>query len=553
MKKLFLLGLTLTFLHGCGVKSQKKNEVSSTIDRKENIVHEDEGESIAQFQNESIDKMYNIAYEASYRENPESLDSVKSSDEYKKIIENLEDKLKSKSIDQTQHDHFVLSLNGAIKLAYNTGKQVYMETEVETPEVENVRTPQSINDVMYTTAVALNVRSQDAFVAECGNCVGKLPQNTKVSIDEYGKNGYVKIFIIDETVEIDADTDYWISKSYLSKKKTQLKVAYNASTEDKLKYFVIQNIATERLRVYEKGCNNAEVNCKHNLILDIPIVAGQPTEDKSTNTIVGNFYISKWWKFYEDNGKLYPSWYKAGYPDVPEKGADLFNWLDSSVLPESLPQAQARGAFGWYTAHLAPNAHAQWMHGTYGWGDESVGFIHSAKNFFYSNIAKMAGAATRSHGCSRMSNPAVAYLFEKLPVGTPVIKVYAKEKLKQPLFKSVRERRKFKSNFENWHYILTKRSDIMSSDKDTVDSKNLSSSEIIDEGIFTLYSKPKLITSEFHSGVSNLGNLYDIPEDEFQGTFYIDVGLLEDYKHPAYLTVGGKKELYPSNLEYKLK
>ena len=93
----------------------------------------------------------------------------------------------------------------------------------------------------------------------------------------------------------------------------------------------------------------------------------------------------------------------------------------------------------------------------------------------------------------------------------------------------------------------------MSSDKDIVDSKNLSSSEIIDEGVFTLYSKPKLITTEFHSGVSNLGNLYDIPEDEFQGTFYIDVGLLEDYRHPSYLTVGGKKELYPSNLEYKLK
>src|SRR5690606_26428871 len=97
---------------------------------------------------------------------------------------------------------------------------------------------------------------------------------------------------------------------------------------------------------YEKRCNDGA--CAHRMVLETDIAVGERTKkDPSKRTISGNFHLSKWIKFYQDQAGKYPSWYDPALPMPPKPGASVKAWTSSKVKPKG---ASVRGAFGWYTA-----------------------------------------------------------------------------------------------------------------------------------------------------------------------------------------------------------
>lgn len=369
--------------------------------------------------------------------------------------------------------------------------------------------------------------------------------------------------------------------------------------------YMVQNIATEKLRVYQRVCKDN--SCPPKIILETDFVAGMKKGDPdfTKNTRVGNFRIVEWHKFYQDrNGGHYPSWFDPSSPAVPDPEESWSKWFKKDVMPwESChtdekgkshcsAKGMMRGAFGWYTALVEPNANDQWTHGTIGWGDSSVENIKRAKG--EDILGKLASTFTslRSSGCSRVSNKTIAFLRHLLPVGTPVIKIYALEKYQdEASMKQTYE----KDKKYTWEYALTKDGVRGINDAATSAHKNFVSSrtdigedEILEEGVYEFTNYPKvvqvknarsgmckesdediLITSELErtdkkqvliSEMKNLRekecNLYKIPSEKFQGVFYVDTGLVDGYKHPeaadhGVLKGGFKSQFLPEFMDVK--
>lgn len=343
--------------------------------------------------------------------------------------------------------------------------------------------------------------------------IGRNDEIVVTDTDPKGEDGSVEAVVVhSDNPDLKKDDRVIIPKTSISREPVDL--ANNENAADK--YFVIQNIATEKLRVY-RNCVSRDKGgeCQHKLVFETEMAAGQDTPQG--RSLLGSFRITKWFKFYEDKDHSYPSFQAPGYPMLPAIGEDLSSWLDKTRLPSG--RGLIRGSFGWYTAYLGPNANEQWTHGTLGWGDDGGKFIKAAKD------PANAPGFMRSLGCTRVENQAIALMREILPVGTKVVKVYAKESLADESL----------IRYENlgrvsWNWIIAKSgtmSETMKSGAPHYIAPN--DDDILDRGAYRLDQKPTVAK----------GNLYKIDAKSFKGTLLVDEGRLEGYAHPSELKVGG--------------
>lgn len=315
------------------------------------------------------------------------------------------------------------------------------------------------------------------------------------------------------------------------------------------KYFIIQNVATEKNRVYEK-CSEYP-GCPHKLVFETDMLVGKDKDD--TRTILGVFKINNWVKFYQDKAAKYPSWYDPNYPKTPAPDSSSRDWMKNKYMPNG--EGDVRGAFGWYAATLEPNAFGQWMHGTIGWGSDGDKFINKAKKGFIAFFADL-----RSHGCSRHENRAIAYLRHLVSIGTPVIKVYAEEKISDASLARY-ESQKAPILF---NYILTK-DQVRANNSDSIEysvvqeklNKGLiTENDILEQGSYLAdrYPTVQAINEDKSAKSGKSGDVYDIGREKFRGVFLIDEGRLVNYRHPSELNVGGDqafKDMLPEIIVVK--
>jgi hypothetical protein len=378
--------------------------------------------------------------------------------------------------------------------------------------------------IYYITTENLNVRSSDRITNN--NIMGKLNTNDQVRVVNSSQNfegDFVQVEIVSAKNIINSSAQYFISFRYIDTMFRDLR-AFTGT------YFMIQNIATEKLRVYERVC--ADYSCPHRLILETNVVMGEDSPGERTN--VGSFRISEWRKFYQDHAAKYPSWYDPSYPAIPGPGSKFTDWFKKRHMPPG--PGEMRGAFGWYTALVEPNHAGQWTHGTIGWGADKQDFIDKTKKLIPNLVT-----SPRSHGCTRTDNETIAYLREILPVGTPVVKVYAIEELGD------RSLRGYTQIPMVWDYILTTRGvrvDGQKAGAREVLASGVSPHEILDRGMYYINRWPSVV--EFKDGIGRFrrklgqkGNLYGVDGQSMRGVYYVDQGLLQDYAHPPELGVGG--------------
>ncbi|MBT3236312.1 MAG: L,D-transpeptidase [Bdellovibrionales bacterium] len=398
-----------------------------------------------------------------------------------------------------------------------------------------------LNQVYYISTFGLNVRSADQVG---DNILGSLERNDEVRIIDANsslRGNYVEVEVIKHENDLLPSERFYISFKYLSPIKIDYK-HFNG------KYFMIQNIATEKIRVYRKECN--QQRCNHKMIFEANMAAGEDVDGVRTN--VGSYRITYWWKFYEDGKQHYPSWYAPGYPKLPKPGKGFLSWFKKRRMPkvEGGKVGIMRGAFGWYTAYVGPNNHSQWTHGTLGWGADKDKFILKTKKYWTNVFVN-----PRSSGCSRTDNEAIAYLREILPLGTPIIKIYAYEELMDQTLS------RYSEHTPTWNYILTKegaQTNGPSSDRNKVLTRGVRPDQIIEEGSYAIDQMPTPTTftvkSEFRRKIGQSGNVYGVEPADMHGVFYIDTGLVRGYRHPTdarILRGGYKDELVPSFIEYK--
>jgi L,D-transpeptidase catalytic domain len=432
--------------------------------------------------------------------------------------------------------------------APNTGNVVFEEdkspvadqpAEINTPTDQPTSTPEESkpapqprpkpvvdNTVYYVYTNQLNVRSAPENKPE--NILGRLALNDEVHVvAEVSETQFVQIEITKSNEKIAQAAAYFVSKEYLSNKKND-----SRAQDPRSRFFMVENVATEKLRVYEKGCDDG--NCAHKLVLEADIAVGEKTKDEERMTVLGYFHITDWIKFYQDGAGVYPSWYDPALPMPPKPHASVMSWTSKSVLPNN-KGAHVRGAFGWYAAMVGPNPHNQWTHGTIGWGADKDKYIRVTRGFWANLFTD-----PRSHGCTRTDNETISYVRHLLPVGTPMIKIYAVEELADPSLSRYSEKTK------QWNYIMTKRGVRQSggeeADRDYILAQNESSDQYLEQGTYTANVSPTV--KKFKEGsagakASKNGNVYGLSQNEMQGSFLVDEGRLVDYVHPQSLTVGG--------------
>jgi len=383
-------------------------------------------------------------------------------------------------------------------------------------------------DYFRVTTENLSVRTTPS-TADNSNIIGRLNTGDIVKIVSTSENGdFVTVEVISSDSKINNDKKLYVSKKYLEN---------GDGLKDATKYFMVQNLASERLRIYERMCEDN--SCDHKMIFETTMAIGE--QKKETRTVVGNFVITKWFKFYQDAAINYPSWYREDLPLPPAPNSSVLTWANKKYLPDG--KGFARGAFGWYTAHVGPNASSQWTHGTLGWGADKDKYVQASRSLFLNMVKD-----PRSHGCSRVSNEAIAYIHSLLPVGTPLIKIYAIEGLKGP------DRTEYQRQPENWDYVLSKRPNVGANSALEAEL-GLTDDEILERGTFTVDRFPNLyiyVPERFAPAWfrkisrTSQGNIYGVKEDNMHGVFIIDTGKLLDYQHPEVLDKGGyEDELYP--------
>jgi hypothetical protein len=325
-----------------------------------------------------------------------------------------------------------------------------------------------------------------------------LGRNDKVEVIDPTPKGRLQLVEVRITSSTNpkCSGQYFVPPQYLS--RTPL--ASNDQERKADRYFMIQNIATQKLRIYERcDSKGGALGCPNRLVFETEMTPGEDTPDQSRRTLLGHYLISRWFKFYQDDNAAYPAWFVPNLPPIPAVGADFQDWFSPALFPrgkKSNPEGY-RGAFGWYTAHLAPKADYQWIHGTIGWGADGEKFVKIP-----------------THGCTRVSNPAVAYLHKILFPGTRVLKIYAKEDVRDPQLRAYQGQK-----IQSWNWVLTK----------PAASTTHTPKETLEQGTLEINAYPHVTK----------GNVYKIPVSSFQGRFLIDEGRLVNYEHPKELRVGG--------------
>lgn len=398
-----------------------------------------------------------------------------------------------------------------------------------------------LGEVYYVTATeGLNVRSTPDF-SSGDNILGKLNYKDSVLVLAQGdSNGMAPIEVVSTTARINTSDKYYASTRYLSRTvpADSIAVSRKFRMDASFNYFVVQNIATERMRVYERKCEGEDLNtCEHRMVLETEIAVGEQKEDRpNLMTISGYFHIKQWVKFYQDGGGLYPSWYDPDLRMPPGPYAELTDWRNAYYMPKG---GSVRGAFGWYTALIGPDADYQWTHGTIGWGKNKKDFIKVTRTW-YANLL----SDPRSHGCSRTDNESIAYLRSLLPVGTPLIKIYAREAYANPSLPG------YSKDKAEWEYILTKNGVRSSSgelaDRQVVLANGTPKDDWIEEGTYEVDAYPE--ARPFKGGSKGAksgknGNIYGLEADDMHGYFLVDTGQVVDYKKPKEIKRGGESNI----------
>lgn len=410
-------------------------------------------------------------------------------------------------------------------------KNLYPHTGQENLELSlsaviNERQDVKVGQNYFITLNGLRVRSSDTTRTN-SNILGILSRHDEVRVinnEANLKDSFVEIEVVKSYSKFPAGTRLFVSFRYLSESKMD----YKEFTGD---LFMIQNIATEKVRVYQRIC--ADNSCPHRMILEVNAVMGRDNEEDQT--MVGSYRLTEWRKFYRDGKSSYPSWYDPELPMPPKPDSSVRQWMKKKYMPYG---GNMRGAFGWYAALVEPNANGQWTHGTIGWGEDKDKYIEQTKKFF-SNLV----TSPQSAGCTRTDNESVAYLRQILPIGTPIIKIYAKEALQDS------QRSGYSQVRDQWDYILTKRgvrTDGQKSDRAEVLASNVRPDEILEEGTYSINRWPEVIDytpgedlGRIRRRVGQRGNAYAVEENLMRGVFYIDTGLVENYAHPKGLNRGG--------------
>lgn len=350
-----------------------------------------------------------------------------------------------------------------------------------------------------------------------------------------------------------------IGKGYLSI-NTTVNPLFDADAR-MTKYFAIQNIATERMRVYER-CDERP-GCPHKPIYETEIVVGRPDTKKEKNgerdetgfhTRVGHFKVKAWVKFYQDVQGHYPPWYDPGAANpVPLRDTGTLGWVMAK-------NDKLRGAFGWYTALLAESDLGQWIHGTFGFGKDGNKFIDYTRGTLANIVSD-----PQSSGCTRVENQSIAYLRQILPVGSDVFRVYAREAVSKEYtyqkkscilgFICNTETTQRDPSRSSWNWILTNEG-FQSTEAPSADARevmnrapmarlNLNYVEqggnIIERGTYDFNATPTAIgfSEPFDfkgcgsfSFTGQSGNSYCIDKREMQGLYLVDKGLFIQYNHP---------------------
>lgn len=319
------------------------------------------------------------------------------------------------------------------------------------------------------------------------------------------------------------------------------------------KYFVIQNVATDRTRVYER-CGRGP-GCSHRLVLETKTLYGMPTDtDTPQNryrlrTWLGTFKIAQWRKFYADQAKKHSPWWGPDFPTLPRKGASLLEWIKVKYQAPGYSREGTRGAFGWYAAILNPSPDGQWMHGTYGWGSDGDKFMDK----FVEEGG--GGYLNFSSGCTRVENQAAAWMQHHLPVGTEIYRIYAIEDIADPRLTYYENQKKPAA----WDWVLTKEIGLpaLSSDKNSVQARGLSKDMVLEQGRFLLDQYPNRVAIRGGNAGRSIrdrarqdqgeGNNYKIPRSQFRGVYLVDEGRLQNYDHPESLTVHNSNKI-PADL-----
>lgn len=415
----------------------------------------------------------------------------------------------------------------------------------------------ALNRNYYISADNLNVRSSNSIFAD--NIVGKLDTNDIVEIVDLlnAATPLVQIKIIRSTsVSSTVAPELYVSKDYLSEKEISAPVS---------KYFVIQNIATEKTRVYER-CTESP-SCAHRLVFESDMIAGRPEESTRDNpngykTWVGHARISEWIKFYQDGEGFYPRWYTPGQdiksiPDPITDSVSLLLGARDWMVKNQFGKEANYGAFGWYAAKLTPEDEAhginyQWIHGTLGWAKDG----HAPIDLARSNLLNMF-ANPGSHGCTRHENAAVAYLRHLLPVGTDVYRVYAREATREKeivsgfFTKKVTPLPRYAQNYAQplaWRFMLLTngagQSGGLDADADTIRAQGIKvvpGVNLIEQGTYEVDQYPNVVTPDYNrlsydgnGDRYSIDNEYGHGRDHFQGYFLIDEGRFVDYQHPDF-------------------
>ena len=362
--------------------------------------------------------------------------------------------------------------------------------------------------------------------------------------------------------------------------------------------YMVQNVATEKLRVYRRLCKDG--SCPPKMIFETEFVAGQKRGDikNKFNTHVGNYRLYEWVKFYQDRGTggHYPSWYDPSFPEQPGPNESWAKWFQGKVMPwefcetrngkrKCSKKGMMRGAFGWYTALMEPHySSGQWTHGTIGWAESSLKMIKRAKGEdFLGSLAKIF-TSLRSSGCSRVSNPSIAFLKHLLPIGTPVFKIYALEAYQD---QESMERNYNVGKTSLWDFTLTKDGVRESNESATTAHRNYvelnptlnNPKMILEKGTYEFDIYPKVVQFQYKPKSRNRYkitkgciedttdnytfdgdtssdrsmiaihkqkriskrpcNVYNIRANAFKGKFYVDTGLIDGYEHPVHINDKG--------------
>lgn len=424
-----------------------------------------------------------------------------------------------------------------------------------------------VGRVYYVSYYYLNVRSAPTTADK--NIVGNLNTNDRVELTNLmpGYSTFVQVRVISSTgTNFSSDDRFYVTKDYLSEDPQPVT---NAS-----RYFIIQNIATEKTRVYER-CTESP-NCPHRLVMETEMVVGRNEEGTDKDryafmTWLGHSKVDQWVKFYSDSKQSYPSWYSQNQDlkSIPTPISDSMTKLLGSqkwVVKGADGKDTVYGAFGWYAAKLVPadessGVNYQWLHGTIGWGKDGADTIDVTRGILI-NIFSNPG----SHGCTRLENRAIAFLRAFIAPGTDVYRVYARESTREKevvsgvFKKKITPLPRYAQNFNNpahWNYILltdgAQQANGLTADARVISARSIQVTpgvNLLEEGVYDVdqYPNPNGLDYRYASQSGRSGDRYridsgkeeDAPNTHFQGYFLVDEGRFINYSHPDETAVKGK-------------